>query len=195
MPEFATNSDRGPGVCARLGWFTLALLAVTPFLLSPSIGRADPLADADARQSASIQPASALATSVSGPTAIVTMQDDSPMYSPDSIDITVGQTIEWRNTGDVGHSVVDDPAKADRPGDVALPAGVKPFSSGNVMPGGSYRHTFTQPGEYRYFCWSHEADEMIGEVIVKPLPPSAAARVASQVNARPWSTRERQRDP
>ncbi len=171
--------------------FTLAAILLTPF----PAARANPLDDDTANQSAAIAPLAAVITPpLPGPTAIVKMQDDDPMYSPNIVKITVGQTVEWRNISDVSHSVVDDPAKADQASDVALPRGVKPFSSGNVMPGGSYRHTFTQPGDYRYFCWSHEVDKMLGEVIVKPLPPSAAA-AAAQAQARPWSARERQHDP
>lgn len=192
MRLFATNSGWGPGVCARLAIFTLAAFVLTPF----PAARANPLDDAKANQSASLAPLSAVVPPpVSGPTVVVKMQDDSPMYSPKTVEITAGQTVEWRNTSDVSHSVVDDPSKAGRADDFALPRGVKPFSSGNVMPGGHYRHTFTQPGEYRYFCWSHEMDQMTGKVIVKPLPPSVAAAVAAKADSQPWRARERQRDP
>lgn len=187
MSLLAINSDGGPGVGARMVVLAVAVLSLV--LSSPPSACADPLGDSAANQSVPVEPTQ----QVSGPTVIVNMQDDTPMYSPDTVEITAGQTVEWRNLSDVSHSVVDDPSKADHPGDVALPQGVKPFSSGNVMPGGKYRHTFTKPGDYRYFCWSHEADDMIGEVIVKPLPPSAAA--SAQANSRPWSERERQRDP
>ncbi len=194
MPLLAINSDGGPGVGART--VLLALAVLSPILISPPLALANPLGDAAADQSASLEPQSGLASRpVSGPTVIVKMQDEMPMYAPDTVEIIAGQTVEWRNISDVSHSVVDDPSKADRPGDVALPHGARPFSSGNVMPGGTFRHTFTKPGDYRYFCWSHEADEMIGEVIVKPLPPSAASSVAAQASSQPWSRRDRQRDP
>ncbi len=127
---------------------------------------------------------------VSGPTAVVKMSDDMPMYQPDSIIIRAGQTVEWVNAGSVSHSVVDDPAKADKPDDVALPAGAKTFASGNVMPGAKYRYTFLTPGTYRYFCMSHEIDSMIGEVIVQPPTPEEAARMASQLHAQPWRMNE-----
>ncbi len=52
-------------------------------------------------------------------------------------------------------------------GDVALPVGAKPFNSGNLKPGQAYRHTFTVPGRYRYFCVPHEGAGMIGEVVVR----------------------------
>jgi plastocyanin len=127
---------------------------------------------------------------ISGPTKIVKMSDDMPMYQPDSIIIRAGETVEWVNTGDVSHSVVDDPTKANKPDDVTLPADVPTFSSGNVLPGGKYRHTFLTPGTYRYFCMSHEVDGMIGEVIVQPLPADEAARDASLLHAQPWRLNE-----
>jgi plastocyanin len=102
------------------------------------------------------------------PIQIVKMNDDEPMYSPSTVNISAGQTIEWENDGQVSHSVVDDPARANQPADALLPAGVTPFNSGNVMPGARFRHTFKQPGRYRYFCLTHEGDKMIGEVIVAP---------------------------
>src|SRR5581483_11656614 len=99
----------------------------------------------------------------SAPVQIVKMSDDDPMYRPSSIQINAGQTVEWENDGQVSHSVTDDPARANQPSDVLLPAGVTPFNSGNVMPGGRFRHTFSKPGRYRYFCLTHEGDKMIGE--------------------------------
>jgi plastocyanin len=110
-------------------------------------------------------------SSTAAPIQIVKMNDDDPMYQPTIIQITAGQTIKWENDGQVSHSVTDDPARANKPGDALVPAGAKPFNSGNVMPGGTYRHTFTLPGRYRYFCLTHEADKMIGEIMVVPPPP------------------------
>jgi plastocyanin len=127
---------------------------------------------------------------IGGPTAIIKMSDDSPMYQPSSIIIRAGQTVEWRNSGMVSHSVVDDPTKADKPDDVALPSGAKTFESGNVMPGGKFSHTFDKPGTYRYFCRSHEIDAMIGEIIVQPPTPEEASRTASQLHAQPWRSIE-----
>jgi plastocyanin len=114
------------------------------------------------------------------------MNDDDPMYRPSSIQISVGQSVEWQNDGQVSHSVSDDPVRATNPLDALRPGGVQPFSSGNVMPGGRFRHTFAKPGRYRYFCVNHEMDRMIGEVIVEPAP-APAMRVA-QSNPKPAIT-------
>ena len=192
MRIFATNSDGGPGVCASLCSF--AFVAGIS-LLSPQLaGRAyatPPDTPASVRAT-STNDSPPDAPAVPGPTAIVKMSDDAPMYQPDSIVIRVGQTVEWVNTGEVSHSVVDDPTRANKLDDVALPADVHTFSSGNVMPGGKFRHTFDLPGTYRYFCMSHEMDGMIGEVIVQPPTPAEAARDASQIQAQPWRAGDRQ---
>jgi plastocyanin len=109
-------------------------------------------------------------TVTGAPVQIVKMNDDDPMYQPNTIEINAGQTVQWENDGQVSHSVTDDPARANRPGDALVPAGAIPFNSGSVMPGGRFRHTFLKPGRYRYFCLSHEADKMIGEVMVASAP-------------------------
>src|SRR5689334_24171755 len=80
------------------------------------------------------------------PVWIVKMSDDDPMYRPSSIQINAGQTVEWENDGQVSRSVTDNPARAYQLNDVLLPALVTPFNSGNVLPGGRFRHTFTKPG-------------------------------------------------
>lgn len=160
----------------------------TLIALGAAAARADPPAGTAIGQGVS---ATALSPS-SGPAAMtVQMNDDTPMYQPNRVVIESGQTLVWLNNGEVGHSVVDDPAKANTPEDALLPAGAKAFASGNVMPGGKYQHTFAVPGIYRYFCMSHEADKMIGEVIVK----APAARAAAQVSSPPWSAAGHHDDP
>ncbi|MBV8774335.1 MAG: hypothetical protein JO166_18680 [Deltaproteobacteria bacterium] len=140
-------------------------------------------ANSSGAESGKITPESSLASTGAAPIWIVKMNDDDPMYQPGSIQITTGETVEWENDGQVSHSVIDDPARADRPADALLPQGVKAFDSGNVMPGGRFRHTFTQPGRYRYFCLAHEGARMVGEVIVEPPEAPAPRRVASSAAA------------
>jgi len=194
VPKFATNSERGPGVCASLSGLALATVISLVIGLSASLSAikadAKPLDTPTDVRATTADDAAPPPSEVSGPTVVVKMSDDMPMYQPDSIIIRVGQTVEWVNTGIVSHSVVDDPTKADKPEDVALPSDVPTFSSGNVMPGGKFRYTFLTPGTYRYFCMSHEVDGMVGEVIVQPPTPEEAAREASQLHAQPWRMNE-----
>lgn len=87
-------------------------------------------------------------------------------FEPDTVRIKVGQTIEWRNKAFFAHTVTFDPAQADDPSHVSLPAGVAPFDSGKIGGGKSWRHTFTVAGTYHYICKPHEDHEMLGTVIV-----------------------------
>ena len=98
--------------------------------------------------------------------AVVTMTNFD--YHPESVRVRVGETVEWRNGSIVSaHTVTCDPAKArDAAAHVALPDGAEAFDSGKVKAKGMYRHTFTVPGRYRYFCIPHERMGMVGDVEV-----------------------------
>ena len=87
-------------------------------------------------------------------------------FTPDEIRIKVGDTVEWRNVQSYGHTITADPALVANPANVELPPGAKPFDSGRVAGGQSYRRTFDTPGVYRYVCLPHEGREMLGTVIV-----------------------------
>jgi plastocyanin len=102
--------------------------------------------------------------------ALVTMSGFS--FIPDHVTINAGQTVEWNNTAAIEtHTVTADPKLAKNPHDVALPPGAEPFNSGDLKGDAIFRHTFTVPGVYRYFCIPHEKMGMIGEVDVKPATP------------------------
>ena len=90
-------------------------------------------------------------------------------YSPKDLTINVGDTVEWRNTSIMPHTVTADPELADDPSHVQLPPGAEKFNSGSVKPGDVYRKQFTVPGGYTYFCIPHEQQGMIGRLIVKPV--------------------------
>ena len=85
---------------------------------------------------------------------------------PDTVTIAAGDTVKWTNTGFVTHSVTFDPSMAAKAADVASPAGVAPFDSGNVEEDGTFSHTFMVKGTYKYICKFHEAMGMVGTVIV-----------------------------
>jgi plastocyanin len=150
--------------------------------LIPCYAAANPLNPVPA-VTANLTPASYSESTTAAPIWIIKMNDDDPMYRPSSVRISAGETVEWENDGQVSHSVTDDPARADKAGDALLPPGVKPFNSGNVMPGGRFRHTFTQAGRYRYFCLTHEGDKMVGEVMVAPRPTASQPRIARSGSA------------
>jgi plastocyanin len=97
----------------------------------------------------------------------VTMkQGAKPQFDPDTVRIAVGDSVKWTNSGYITHSVTFDPKMASKPGDVVLPSGVAPFDSGNIEEDGTFTHTFSAKGTYKYVCKFHEAMGMVGTVIV-----------------------------
>jgi len=89
-------------------------------------------------------------------------------YSPATVTIRSGGTVEWRNTSLITHTVTDDPERAKTQGDAGLPPGAPPFDSGDIAAGQVYLRAFTMPGTYRYFCMHHETDGMVATVVVEP---------------------------
>lgn len=87
-------------------------------------------------------------------------------FTPETVRIRVGETVVWRNTSDVLHTVTADPAKAVESASVSLPEGAGPFDSGDMPPGATFSYTFEVAGEYRYFCLPHELAGMVGTVVV-----------------------------
>jgi plastocyanin len=88
------------------------------------------------------------------------------VFSPATVEIDVGQAVLWRNTSAFAHTSTADVSIADDPSHVQLPSGAQPWHSGLVPAGGTFRRTFDVPGTYRYFCQPHEAQEMVGTIIV-----------------------------
>jgi plastocyanin len=88
-------------------------------------------------------------------------------FQPATVTISVGDTVEWRNTSNLPHTATFDPEQAADAGNVVLPEGVDPFGSGNLSGGDSFSHTFETPGRYQYVCLPHEKAGMIGENIVE----------------------------
>lgn len=101
------------------------------------------------------------------PAAVVEMTN-TLKFTPDTVEVTAGETVRWRNTSMLMHTVTADPAEATMDGSVRLPEGADPFNSGNLDPEQSFKHTFTTPGTYTYFCVPHEVAKMRGTVVVRP---------------------------
>jgi len=101
------------------------------------------------------------------PAIVVEMLDAPPSFQPERTTIKAGDTVEWKNIGAQLHHVTTDPGAALKKGDVTNPPGAKPFDSGFLKPGESFKETFSVPGIYRYTCAVHEAKGMNGEVVVE----------------------------
>src|SRR5436305_5402606 len=87
-------------------------------------------------------------------------------FIPDTMTIKAGDTVKWTNPHNISHTVTFDPSKAATAANAALPPGVAPFDSGPLEEEGTFSHTFTEKGTYKYVCVYHEAMGMAGSVIV-----------------------------
>jgi predicted secreted protein with PEFG-CTERM motif len=80
-------------------------------------------------------------------------------YSPNPVEINVGDTVIWINQDAAAHSATS--------GEDATPTGLfgDPSASGSVLVRGkSQSFTFTEAGEYPYYCFLHP--NMVGTVVV-----------------------------
>jgi len=85
-------------------------------------------------------------------------------FDPDTINISVGDTVRW-TWGSSGHSVTSGPpCVADSQYCSPNDTNCSPGSLSNV--GTVYTHTFTNAGSYSYHCLSHCLLGMTGTVIV-----------------------------
>jgi plastocyanin len=71
-------------------------------------------------------------------------------FTPDTIEVRAGTTIEWRNDDQLAHTVTADDAGWD---------------SGLLDPGGTWQHTFDRPGSFPFHCTPHPF--MKGVVVVR----------------------------
>ena len=72
-------------------------------------------------------------------------------YSPNPVEVAVGDTVTWTNQDQVPHTATAE----DR--------GV--LQSGTISPGASFSQTFEQTGEFPYFCEFHP--NMTGTIVVQ----------------------------
>jgi len=85
--------------------------------------------------------------------AVVVSATSGLRFSPDSILISSGQKVCWQNTASVTHTVTSDTGTV--------------LNSGNVGGGGYFVHTFTATGTVNYPCIPHQADGMVGKVVIQ----------------------------
>jgi plastocyanin len=75
-------------------------------------------------------------------------------FQPNPVQVSVGSTVTWTNDDAQPHTVSS--------GQNATPDGT--FDSGIMAPGATFDFTFTEAGEYPYFCLLHP--NMVGTVSV-----------------------------
>ncbi len=84
-------------------------------------------------------------------------------FVPARVEVTVGDTVRWKNLDMSPHSVISDEDE-------------EPLDSGRLDRGAGFRRQFDQPGVFNYECGYHQ--NMGGIVIVHPAgdgTPVAAA--------------------
>ena len=87
-------------------------------------------------------------------------------FDPPTVSIQVGDRVTWRNVGQFVHTATCDPSKANDPSNAQRPPGADPWDSGAVAVGSTFSRVFDVAGEYNYFCIPHEAQGMLGTIIV-----------------------------
>ena len=103
-------------------------------------GRCDNNSNSTANARASIVPGSTSLTYIA--------------YQPNPVQVSTGATVTWTNNDLQPHTVTSgENAEADGR-----------FDSGIMAPTRTFQHTFTQPGQYPYFCiyyiqiWSDQSE-------------------------------------
>jgi plastocyanin len=72
-------------------------------------------------------------------------------FNPAEVTINNGDTVTWRNTSESVHTVTSVTGKL--------------LDSGDIGPGETFSHTFTEAGTFSYYCYHHVV--MKGKVVVK----------------------------
>lgn len=91
---------------------------------------------------------------VEGATAEVSTLDNS--FRPEELEVAAGTEVVWTNDGRNDHNVL--PAEGEDWG----------VEAEDFAPGSTYRHRFTEPGTYDYYCSLHGTTTkgMVGTVVV-----------------------------
>jgi len=92
---------------------------------------------------------------------------DALAFEPKEITVTVGDRVQWRNVGQIAHTVTTTPSKVADPARVSVPRGAKPWDSGLIGGDETFSRTFDEPGTYEYVCIPHEGAGMVGTVVVE----------------------------
>jgi len=77
-------------------------------------------------------------------------------FRPGEITVAAGTEVVWRNGGRNDHNVV------------SVDDGAWGVDTAEFAPGDEYRHRFTEPGTYAYYCSLHgtTTNGMVGTIVV-----------------------------
>ena len=76
-------------------------------------------------------------------------------FEPSTVTIKAGDTVKWVNNKLSPHNVAFEDSSIESHKQLLF------------SPGDSYETTFTEPGEYTYYCEPHRGAGMVGKVIVQ----------------------------
>lgn len=99
-------------------------------------------------------------------TKLIEMTDEMK-FMPETLTVSVGETLVWVNRGSLPHTATNNPINAAVPEHNVLPAGATSWDSKALQEGEFFKYKFTVPGNYTYSCTLHEANGMIGHLIVR----------------------------
>ena len=86
------------------------------------------------------------------------------VFEPSTLTISAGDTVTWVNNKMAPHNVVFDENAV--PGGKAM-ADELTHTQLTFAPGESYSSTFSESGEYTYFCAPHRGAGMVGKIVVE----------------------------
>ncbi|WP_121822748.1 cupredoxin domain-containing protein [Halostella salina] len=96
-------------------------------------------------------------------------------FDPQEYEVSVGDTVVWKNTSSKGHTVtayenqIPDDADYFASGGFDSESAARDgwrSSEGLLTSGDTYEHTFEVAGEYGYVCLPHENSSMVGTIVV-----------------------------
>jgi plastocyanin len=85
-----------------------------------------------------------------------TIDIDNFAFTPATLTVTAGTTVNWKNDDDSPHRIGDKDGT---------------FKSAALDTDDTFSHTFAAPGEYPYICTIHPY--MVGKIVVKPVKPAS----------------------
>lgn len=92
---------------------------------------------------------------------IVVGPDNNYVYDPDSLTVSVGETVTWTWASNDHNIVVESqPEGAEWPGTAG-------DANETYDEGHSYEYTFETPGTYAYYCMPHRGLGMEAEIVVE----------------------------
>ena len=123
----------------------------------------------------SVSIAGCLDSTTGGASSTTTVEmTDELVFKPAKITISAGDTVRWRNVGNVEHTVTAYEDKLPKEGEYFASGGFKSEGAarknlnGGLIPSNEqFMHTFDISGVYEYYCIPHESAGMVGTVQVE----------------------------